>query len=102
MSCNVFFCFYVCTCGGYVRYISKTRLPGLMYALPLCSAAQSCAAQRRRAASAARAAGGEAQAPPPRFEAVIGGDDFLMSQKNGVEDQLFKGDVLGASSSAVR
>ncbi|KAL4447796.1 hypothetical protein ABPG75_005015 [Micractinium tetrahymenae] len=50
------------------------------------------------AAAAAAAAGRDAA----REVAVLGGEDFILSQRNGVEEELFKGQVLGVDADVAR
>ena len=38
--------------------------------------------------------------PPPATQGTLGGQDFIYSQKSGVEDSLFKGKVLGVDADA--
>lgn len=73
------------------------------------STALGCAPARRRRAVAAAATGGNTDAAAAhaaaaaaasgrdgrREVAVLGGEDFILSQRSGVEEELFKGDVLG-------
>jgi hypothetical protein len=95
-----------CSSGG--RASSAGGRPAAAAAAP-----PACASKRRptslsrpssspAAAAAAAAAAPDAPSNQPREVAVLGGEDFIYSQKSGVEVELFKGSVLGVDADVAR
>lgn len=75
------------TCGR-----AHPRNPAVSCAAAASDAAASAAAAH--AAAAAASAGRDVR----REAAVLGGEDFILSQRSGVSEDLFKGEVLGADA----
>lgn len=57
---------------------------------------------RHRTCCASAAAANASGSPAPREVAVLGGEDFIYSQRSGVSEELFKGSVLGVNADVAR
>ncbi|PRW61229.1 ribulose bisphosphate carboxylase oxygenase activase [Chlorella sorokiniana] len=91
--------------GSYADYltaaISITKKPAetLTGILPRRAAAAAAAGREGGAAAAHAEAAAAASGRDARREtAVLGGEDFILSQRSGVEEELFKGDLLGVDA----
>jgi hypothetical protein len=66
--------------------------------LPVAAAAAAAAGESSAAAAHAQAAAAAAGRDGRRETAILGGEDFILSQRSGVEEALFKGKGLGVEA----